>query len=142
MTTTTNAPPKPLPQPTELSRPYWEAAALGRLVLQRCSACGRIRHYPRLLCPACHSDAVEWTPASGRGTVHSWTVAHHAFHPAFAAELPYTLVTIDLEEGVRALGRWQNEAVPRLGQPVQGRFLTRDDGGSDLAFAPATGAAG
>ena len=110
-----------------------------------CSAAApaaRIRHYPRLLCPACHSDAVEWTPASGRGTVHSWTVAHHAFHPAFAAELPYTLVTVDLEEGVRALGRWQGEAVPRLGQPVQGRFLTRDDGGSDLAFAPATGSAG
>ena len=94
---------KPLAHPSELSRPYWEAAAEGRLVLQRCASCGNLRHYPRLLCDSCYSDAVDWVPASGRGKVHSWTVCHHAFHPGFAAELPYTLVTVDLEEGVRAL---------------------------------------
>ena len=136
---TTNAPVKPAPQPSELSRPYWDAAAEGRLVLQCCAACGRTRHYPRHLCPACYSNAVLWKPASGRGTVHSWTVAHHAFHPAFAAELPYTLVTVDLVEGVRALGRWRADATPVIGQTVQGGFEPRE-GGVDLVFAPRAGA--
>lgn len=128
-------PTKPIPHPTELSRPYWEAAAEGRLVLQRCAACGKVRHYPRLLCDSCYSDAVAWTPASGRGTVHSWTVAYHAFHAAFAAELPYTLVTVDLDEGVRALGRWRGDAGLSIGQRVQGGFEARE-GGIDLVFAP------
>ena len=129
------APDKPQPQMSELSRPYWEAAAEGRLVLQSCAACGKVRHYPRLLCDRCYSDAVDWKDASGRGTVHSWTVAHHAFHPAFAAELPYTLVTVDLDEGVRALGIWRGNATPSLGEPVQGGFVARA-GGVDLVFMP------
>ena len=131
-----NTPVKPSPQISELSRPYWEAAALGQLVLQRCTGCGKMRHYPRLLCDNCYSDGVEWISSSGAGTVHSWTVAHHAFHPAFAAELPYTLVTIDLDEGVRALGRWRGDVVLSLGLKVSGRFVPRE-GGVDLLFEAA-----
>ena len=132
MTTVTTVT-KPVQQPSDLSGPYWEAAARGKLVLQCCSTCGKLRHYPRLLCDGCYSDAAHWTAASGRGTVHSWTVAHHAFHPAFAAELPYVLVTVDLEEGVRALGRWRSHCEPVLGLAVQGGFEARA-GGVDLVF--------
>ncbi len=130
-----NTPHKPNPAQSELSRPYWEAAAQGRLVLQSCTACGKVRHYPRLLCDSCYSDVANWIPASGRGTIHSWTVAHHAFHPAFAPELPYTLVTVDLDQGVRALGRWRGDVALSLGLAVQGGFEARE-GGVDLVFAP------
>ncbi len=124
---------KPLPLPNALSQPYWEAALDGRLVLQCCAACTKVRHYPRLLCDRCYSSEVNWIPARGRGTVHSWTVAHHAFHAAFAAELPYTLVTVDLEEGVRALGLWRG-GVLTIGTVVQGRFAVAC-GRADLIFA-------
>ena len=130
--------PKPSPPTSDLARPYWEAAAQGKLVLQSCSACGKVRHYPRLLCDACYSDAVIWLASQAVGKVHSWTVAHHAFHPAFAGELPYTLVTVDLDEGVRALGRWRASATDpamAIGLPVQGRFEPRA-GGVDLVFWP------
>jgi uncharacterized OB-fold protein len=126
---------KPSPQTSELARPYWEAASQGRLVLQSCGACGKIRHYPRLLCDACYSDSVTWIPSSATGKIHSWTVAHHAFHPAFAAEVPYTLVTIDLDEGVRALGRWRGDVEISIGLPVSGAFEARE-GGVDLVFVP------
>ena len=138
MTTSTLTPaavPKPAPPTSELARPYWEAVAQGKLVLQSCSACGKVRHYPRLLCDACYSDAVTWLPSKAKGTIHSWTVAHHAFHPAFAAELPYTLVTVDLDEGVRALGRWRSDVAMSIGLPVQGAFEARQ-GGMDLVFSP------
>ena len=128
-------PPKPSPQTSELARPYWDAVAQGKLVLQSCSGCGKVRHYPRLLCDACYSDAVTWLPSQARGTLHSWTVAHHAFHPAFAPELPYTLVTVDLDEGVRALGRWRSDVAMSIGLPVQGAFEARE-GGMDLVFRP------
>ncbi len=92
---------KPVPEPTPESKPYWDALSEGRLVLQSCGACGRVRHYPRPLCEACYSFDVRWIEAKGTGTVHSWTVTHHAFNPGFKAELPYVLVTVDLAEGVR-----------------------------------------
>lgn len=134
MTTTTSIA-KPNPPHSELARPYWEAAAQGRLLLQSCGACGKIRHYPRLLCDACYSESVQWLPSKAVGKIHSWTVAHHAFHPAFAAELPYTLVTVDLDEGVRALGRWRGDLAMAIGIPVAGAFEARE-GGVDLVFRP------
>ncbi len=123
-------PPKPRPEPTDDSRPYWEGLAAHRLMLQRCADCGRVRHYPRPLCDACHSFSVEWIEASGRASVHSWTVAHHPFHPAFKAELPYTLVTADLPEGVRMVAQLRGagpEAL-RLGLPLRIGFEDNSQG--------------
>jgi uncharacterized OB-fold protein len=106
----------------ELSDSYWAGAAEGRLVLQRCAECAHVRHYPQMLCPVCHSFAVEHVTATGRGAVHSWTVCHHAFAPDVQDQVPYTLVTVDIEEGVRVLGRLAGDAPPRIGLPVTLRF--------------------
>lgn len=100
-----NDTPPPLPEPTPHSQPHWDALRQHRLLLQRCAECGRVRHYPRPMCDACHSFAYDWAEAAGTARVHSWTVAHHPFHPAFKPELPYVLVTADLPEGVRLLAR-------------------------------------
>ena len=122
--------PKPVPHPTPESQPYWDAAAQGKLTLQRCTACGTVRHYPQLVCAHCYSLDVEWIEASGHGTIHSWTVAHHAFHPAFKADLPYTLVTVDLAEGPRAMGRLDpaSQERLRLGLPVRVSFPLNEMG--------------
>ncbi|HZZ50125.1 MAG TPA: Zn-ribbon domain-containing OB-fold protein [Pseudonocardia sp.] len=106
----------------ELSGAYWAGAQRGELVVQKCSDCGHLRHYPQALCPRCHSFAHEHVTASGHGTVHSWTVSHHAFAPEFRDELPYTLVTVDMAEGVRVLGRLLGDTPPRIGLPVAIRF--------------------
>ena len=66
----------------------------------------------------------EWVAASGRGTVHSWTITHHPFLPALKADLPYTLLTVDLEEGVRmqAQARGISEGDLRVGLAVKVGF--------------------
>ncbi|TWG92813.1 hypothetical protein L598_004700000190 [Mesorhizobium sp. J18] len=127
---------KPRPHETEESRPYWRGAERGALMIQRCAHCGKLRHYPRLVCDNCHSLESDWVEASRRGTLHSWTVAHHAFHPGFAQDVPYVLATIDLEEGVRALGILDAPADGKLapGAAVTGRFERRGDGVSVLHF--------
>lgn len=129
---------KPAPHPSALTQPYWDGAAQGELRIQHCAACGNPRHYPRHICDACHSFDVTWKPASGRGTVHSWTVAHHAFHPGFKDDLPYTLVVVDLPEGVRALGRF-SEPTGRglyIGLPVRLSFATSSGSYALLIFSP------
>lgn len=124
--------------PTDPSAAYWQGAAAGTLVLQRCAACATLRHYPRPMCPRCHSFDVEAFAASGRGEVHSWTVTHHAFDPSVAAEVPYVLVTVDLVEGVRVLGRMVGDTPPHLAMPVTVGFGPGPDGRPRLEVAPAT----
>jgi uncharacterized OB-fold protein len=102
----------------ELSDAFWAGPAEGRLMLQRCGGCGHIRHYPQMLCSLCHSFAVEHVTASGHGTVHSWTVSHHAFLPELRDQVPYLLITVDMEKGVRVLGRLAGDTPPGIGLPV------------------------
>lgn len=115
---------KPVPHPDHKSEPYWDGAADGKQRLQRCLACGKFRNYPQLVCPDCYSLDVEWVEASGYGKVHSWTVAHHAFLPAFRDDVPYTLVIVDLREGPRTMGRLDPSAAAdlRIGLPVRLTF--------------------
>ena len=92
---------KPLPEPSPDTAPFWKFLQEGKLKLQACAACGKLRHYPRPVCPDCYSMDATWVESKGRGTIHTWTIAHHPFHPGFKSELPYVLVTVDLEDGVR-----------------------------------------
>ena len=131
---------KPVPRPTPDTQPYWDGLARGQLLIQRCKSCGSFRHYPRPVCPACWSMDHEWVAASGQGTVHSWTVAHHPFHLGFKAESPYVLLTVDLAEGVRAMGqlRGLDPAALRLGLPVEVDFVREGEGPTLPVFRPAT----
>lgn len=135
----TTPPAKPAPQPDAVSQPYWDGLAQGVLRFQRCCGCGKVRHYPRLVCDACYSMDVEWIESAGRGALHSWTVAHHAFHPSFAEDLPYTNVVVDFPEGVRVLGRLHGLAPEalRVGLPLKFRAERRPDGVVLPAFEPA-----
>jgi uncharacterized OB-fold protein len=83
---------------------YERAAATGRLHLQRCGACATWRHPPRIRCAACGSDAWTWEAVAGTGRVFTWTVTHRATDPAFAGELPYVIVVVELDEGPRVVG--------------------------------------
>ena len=121
---------KLVPSPTPETQPYWDGLNEGRLRLQKCADCGKIRHYPRPVCDACYSMNVDWIDASGRGAVHSWTITHHAFHPGFKQDLPYTLLTVDLEEGVRlnAQARGIDPSALRVGLPVMVAYERVKDG--------------
>ena len=53
------------------------------------------------MCPFCFAERLEWRAASGRGRVSTWTVVHKAWFPAFAGEVPYNVVQVELDEGPR-----------------------------------------
>lgn len=98
--------PKPAalrPRPAiNLDNSFWfEAAKEHRLVVQRCSGCGTLRHPPGPCCPECQSFEWDTVEASGRGTLYSYVVAHHPRHPAF--DYPLLIAVVDLEEGTRLI---------------------------------------
>lgn len=92
----------PKPEPTDLSRPFWDALREGHLVVQRCN-CGHAFLPARRHCPACLEPDPAWERASGKGTLVSWVVYHTAYHPAFEARLPYNVALVQLAEGPRLL---------------------------------------
>ena len=111
----TSAIPRPLPRMDGMHGDFYrECARENRLVFQRCDACGMLRHPPRVLCAECGSDQVSWVPSEGRGTIFSWTVTHQAPHPAFAGQVPYAVVVVELEEGVRIVASLRDLAPAQL----------------------------
>lgn len=87
-----------LPAPDDDSEPFWEGCARGELLVQACASCGRRRMPPRPMCPACQSLESRWDAMSGRATVWSYVVAHPPLLPAYAAEAPYNVVVVALDE--------------------------------------------
>ncbi len=93
----------PLPELDGLTQEFYAHCKNEALHFQRCSDCQTFRHVPREMCAACGSWNWEWTPASGRGRVFTWTVVARPLHPAFAQSCPYAPTVIEMEEGVRLL---------------------------------------
>jgi hypothetical protein len=119
----------PLPQPTQDNAPFYEAAHRGELRLQRCTECGRFRHYPRPVCPHCLSRDFAWERASGRGTVYTWTIVHGPTLPAFQHKLPYNVVDVLLEEGVHLVSEVLDCPPGEIcaGLPVEATFVPVTD---------------
>lgn len=79
---------------------WWERVAEdGVIPIQRCTACQKLRHPPRPMCDACGEQGFDSIDASGRATVHTFTVIHYPQFPGY--EYPIVSVIVDLEEGER-----------------------------------------
>lgn len=93
------------PAVTEESAPFWEAAAEGRLLAERCADCGAESFPPRGACRSCRSRATAPVEVTGPGSVYSFTVNHQRWLPGL--EVPYAVVLVEFERhpGVRVAGR-------------------------------------
>ena len=91
---------------TEDNAFWFDAASQGRLVVQRCSACGALRHPPGPACPICRSFEWDAIDAPLRGTLHSFTIVHHP--PDGSLSYPLAVGLIDLETGTRLLADFES----------------------------------
>ena len=123
----------PSPLADVITLPWWQAAAEHRLVVQRCTACGRTRLPPAPVCPECRSADAEWQEVSGRGEVYTYTVVHRPI--AAGQPLPTVIAVIALEGagGVRMISNLVgvDPAAVRIGLPVE---LVWEDMSADLAI--------
>ena len=122
---------------TDETRPYWEAAAAGRLLLPECRACDGLIWYPRNFCPTCLGTDVTWVQASGRGTVYSFTRVLRG--GAFPEVAEYVLAYVELAEGPRVLTNIVDAADDwlRVGAAVTAVFDVAEDEGVLVRFRPA-----
>jgi uncharacterized OB-fold protein len=118
---------KPVPEITPELAPFFDAAKRHELVVQRCTACGALRFPARSACNQCMSREVAWVPVAGTGHVFSIAIMHQANHPAFEAELPYAVVVVELECGVRMISNVVGTPAGEItiGMPVEVVFEER-----------------
>ncbi|MEX1008979.1 MAG: Zn-ribbon domain-containing OB-fold protein [Acidimicrobiia bacterium] len=84
---------------------FWSALEEGQLLVSVCGACGNRWLPPLATCPRCASREVTSAPSATTGALYSWTVIHMAADPAYAAETPYTVGLVELDDGARLYGR-------------------------------------
>jgi uncharacterized OB-fold protein len=98
-----SVPGKPVPPVTADTRPFWDRCRRGELTYQRCTRCGRIQFYPRVLCVECGGRELDWHVSKGLGTVYAVTVVYRAPSPAFRGDVPYAVALVDLDDGFRMM---------------------------------------
>ena len=119
----------PLPVPSEDNQTFWDYLNQGELRIERCAACGTMRHPPRPMCAECQSYEVEWVRVSGRGSVYSYIVTHQPIHPALVDKVPFATVIVELEEGPRLTTNLVDVAPAEIaiGMPVEVVFQRMND---------------
>jgi uncharacterized protein len=128
---------------------FWEGTARGELRIQKCNACGRLRHPPRPMCPHCRSTDRSWAAVAGTGTVWSFVVPHPPLLPPYSDLAPYNVIVVSLDAHptIRFVGNLVpgadgalndiDPATIRIGEPVQvvfKRFERADGSEQTLPF--------
>ena len=105
------------------TRGFWEAAAQGRLLIPKCTACGRVHWYPRRICPYCASSAIEMQQAQGSGEVYSYSIMRRA-------KAPYAIAYVRLKEGTTMMTNIVDCAFDdiEIGMPVKLVFKQSPEG--------------
>jgi len=129
---------RPLPEETPFTTPFWQAARERRLVIQRCTACGRLRWPPEIACYECGSLEHEWVQMSGRAALYTWTVAHPPLLPYFQQRAPWPIAVVQLDEGPRLVTNITGIDPERyeIGMPLEADFENIGDNVTLVVFRP------
>ena len=114
------------------TRPFWDAAAEGVLLIKRCTACGDAHYYPRTICPFCGSPDTVWEPSAGRGEIYTLSTLRRG------PNAPFTLAYVTLDEGPTMITNITDcdPDTLTIGQRVQLRFVASDGGAPYPMFTP------
>lgn len=125
--------PVPAPAVTIESKPFFDAAAEGRFLIKRCTACGEAHWYPRTLCPFCHSDKTVWEESPGEGVVYSFSILRKS------PSGPYALAYVTLAEGPNVLTNIVDVAPEdlKIGLKVKVKLQPTEGGPPVPVFTPA-----
>ncbi len=93
-----SSPQRPIPVPTPLTQPFWDAAKDGRLAIQRCRGCRRYFHPPVTVCTRCYGTDLGFEPVSGHGHIYSRTIMHDPRMRGFEEAVPFAIIIVELVE--------------------------------------------
>lgn len=135
-----NTPADLLPDLRGPNAPHWLGARDGSLMVQRCGACGAHRFPAAPLCSRCGArEDQDWVAIRAEGTVASWCRFHRAYFPGLKEQLPYTVLLVELDHGIRLFANWSadcEQATPVIGSAVSVVFERASDDVTLVRFRP------
>ena len=120
----------------------------GKLMGARCQECGALALPPRPICVSCFGSRMEWVEFRGAGKLAAFTsivVAPPAMaKEGFGKNNPYVVGVVELEEGVKIVGRIigldaKKPEKIEVGTPLKAEFIHTGEGPDRrtvLAFRP------
>lgn len=129
---------RPRPNLTLDNAFYFETARERRLLIQRCTGCGRLRHPPTAACAYCGALGWDTVQSCGYGTLFTYTVIDAPVVPPFKPG--HIVGLIELEEGVRVVAELVDAGREEvaIGMPLEVAFLQCDPGLVLPVFRPRT----
>ena len=95
------------------------------LTILQCKSCGSFHVPPKIICNFCGGNQLDEHSTGGKGYIFSFTKIH-VCPDKFNNQVPYDLVIVELEEGIRATARLMKtmDAPVAINAPV---IFTRED---------------
>lgn len=90
-----------VPEPDELSKPFWDAVQQRRLMVQHCTQCNALQYPPRPRCQDCNSETLDWKETSGKGHILTFGILEDSHLPVRAADQPLNLAVVTLDDDPR-----------------------------------------
>ena len=127
---------EPNPSETKLKK-FYETLREGRLTTTYCGKCSLTHWPPRMVCPNCMNEDLNWIELSGKGRLYAFTEVMDGAPLGMEDELPYIIGVVELDEGIRLLARIVDTKYGelRIGQRVVFTIKPRGDF-AVLSFRP------
>jgi len=99
---------------TRLAR-FYDRLRAGRLSTTRCPNDGEVHWPPRVACPRCHGEALEWIDLPEQGTVYAFSAVLGGAPLGMESDVPYVVGLVDLDGiALRLFGRIEGTTWDRL----------------------------
>jgi len=125
---TPSAPSYPAPQVNPETRPFWDAACEGRLLIKHCRACGELHYFPRALCPFCFSDQTDWRDSAGEGEIYTFSIMRKS------PTGPYAIGYVTLDDGPSLLTNFVDCSFEQLRIGARVKVVFKPTDGAPLPF--------
>lgn len=111
--------------------PFFDALRAGRLTTTRCAREDRLLWPPRVVCPGCHSETLEWVDLPRQGRIYAFSAVLAGAPLGMESEVPFAVGLVDLDGApLRLFGRIVGSTWDRLriGDAVELEPFERADG--------------
>lgn len=111
--------------------PFFRHLKEGRLTTTKCRACGEVLWQPRVVCPHCNAEDMEWIDLPQEGELFAFTAVMVGAPKGLEDDVPFVVGIVKLKDmDLKVLTRIEGASYEdlRIGQPVRLQVHHLDDG--------------
>ncbi len=117
--------------------PFFKHLKEGRLTTTQCTACGEVLWQPRVVCPHCNAEEMDWIDLPTEGEIHAFTAVLAGAPTGMEDEVPFVVGIVALKgSDLSVLTKIDGASYEdlRIGQPVKLKVERLADGRSWFRF--------